>query len=840
MKKLLAMVLALVMTMSLVTIASAASFSDVDKVDRTYEVAVGLMTEKKVITGYPDGTFQPQGKVTRAEMAKMICVALLGEAQAAKLTASRQVFSDVPTTFWAAGYIDYCYSQGIVSGVGAGKFDPNGNITGYQAAKMILVAMGYTKKGAYQGTGWEVNVARDAMTTVFSNAQLGTTSKAASYNNEATREEAAYYIFNGFTRPSVVYSEAADMYYANRAEVLGRLIVAASTSRDVWGRPNSLVYTLDATDGKDVKYTANQAPVKTYTTAVTGCQLLKDLGYAETNYTTVTFNVYDNGALISTSPRVFQVTTYQIRHNSGNCIPYSTQQWGAQGRLTEVYKTGKNTYDVIYIDTYLAAIGATTKPTNSHSNTDTVALSVYNGGSGTTATSIAKTYSYTTGTASYTKGAYALVTMANGVVQSVQQISPAATATGAYWLDSPVVGTRLVNETTTVGGVTYKDADKFFLGDGIWDMTKTWNVYTDTYGNIIGMVEYVAPNTYVYGVMTAAKWVDTNSLLDSGYGLANIKKMDATDMLNTIVRKYMNTLISSSANIGGSRTNATMSETTQYNGDWNDWLFEYTLNADGSYNITKAAAAWINSQSIQTGVSNIWSDGTYTLATNDYTVYLVKTAANTYATYTGYKNVPSMSNVSVQILPASGNVYSNYVFVDATAATYEGASGYVWITKTLTDADRWGQDGKGNYGYWMFVDGQVTVQYVLGSYEDTFQSIISGNSGAALYKVTRNAEGVITGISVPSWTTNTLSANVELTNVKGADGTVITNVVSGGAGELALNMTGAKVYGWQASGFPYGSSIGIVEITDYSELVGKTAYCVVGSDNVVDAIYFAR
>ena len=820
------MVLALVMTMSLVTIASAASFSDVDKVDSTYEVAVGLMTEKKVITGYPDGTFQPQGKVTRAEMAKMICVALLGEAQAAKLTASRQVFSDVPTTFWAAGYIDYCYSQGIVSGVGAGKFDPNGNITGYQAAKMILVAMGYTKKGAYQGTGWEVNVARDAMTTVFSNRQLGTTSKAASYNNEATREEAAYYIFNGFTNPSVVYSEAADMYYATRPEVLGKLIVAASTSRDVWGRPNSLVYTLDATDGKDVTYTAKQAPVKTYNTAVTGCQLLKDLGYAETNYTTVYFNIYNNGLKSGSN---FVVSTVTAAHNAGSCLAYSSQVYGAQGRLMEVYKTGVNTYDIIYIDTYLALIGATTKPSNSHSNTDMVALTAYTANS----TGAAYTYTYTTGTASYTKGAYALVTIANGVVQSVQQISPAATAKGAYWLNTNVAGTLLVDETTIVGGVTYKDADKFFVGDDEWNATKTWNVYTDTYGNIIGLVEYVAPNTYVYGVITAAKWVDTNSLLDQGYGLTNIVKMDATTMANTILKQSITGTglknISSSANIGGKFAEATMSETTQYNGEWLDKLAEYTLNADGSYNLTRVADTVTGAQNIKTGVANLWVAGGNAYATNDYTVYLVKTAANTYTSYTGYKNVPSMNNVTVQVLePSAANAYTTYVFVDATNASYDGAAGYVWFTKDLEASDAIGYNATGDRAYLAYVDGVRTVVYLDAATE---AATLSNINVMALYKVTRNADGDITSAVQPSWTTTSATHRM-ISGVTGANGTVITN----GTVDGTLNMTGAAVYNWNST---TGDVTVISDVANYNKLIHKTAFCVIGSDGIVDAIYFA-
>ncbi|MFQ9410814.1 MAG: S-layer homology domain-containing protein [Evtepia gabavorous] len=40
-------------------------------------------------------------------------------------------------------YIESCVAQGIVSGVGGGRFSPAGNLTGSQLAKMLLVALGY-------------------------------------------------------------------------------------------------------------------------------------------------------------------------------------------------------------------------------------------------------------------------------------------------------------------------------------------------------------------------------------------------------------------------------------------------------------------------------------------------------------------------------------------------------------------------------------------------------------------------------------------------------------------------------------------------------------------------
>ena len=50
--------------------------------------------------------------------------------------------TDIDTS-WAEGYIKYCYSNGIITGDGQGHFFPTQGVTVVQAAKMLLVALGY-------------------------------------------------------------------------------------------------------------------------------------------------------------------------------------------------------------------------------------------------------------------------------------------------------------------------------------------------------------------------------------------------------------------------------------------------------------------------------------------------------------------------------------------------------------------------------------------------------------------------------------------------------------------------------------------------------------------------
>ena len=86
MKKFLSLVLALVMTMSLVTVsAGAKDFTDASKI--TYDEAVAVMSAAKVIDGYAEGDFRPTNTLTRGAAAKIICNLILGPTTASALVA---------------------------------------------------------------------------------------------------------------------------------------------------------------------------------------------------------------------------------------------------------------------------------------------------------------------------------------------------------------------------------------------------------------------------------------------------------------------------------------------------------------------------------------------------------------------------------------------------------------------------------------------------------------------------------------------------------------------------------------------------------------------------------
>ena len=197
MKKLLALVLALVMSMALV-VTSNADFKDANKISN--KEAVEVMNAVGVLAGYEDGTFGASDELTRAQAAKIITYLDLGEKAAEALNGTGAYFTDVPATNWAAGYIEYCAQAGYVNGVGDGKFDPNGKLTGLQFAKMLLAVLGYDASvEKLVGSDWAINAAKlGAKADLYKGID-----KASSA--VLTREEAAQMAFNALQATMVEY-----------------------------------------------------------------------------------------------------------------------------------------------------------------------------------------------------------------------------------------------------------------------------------------------------------------------------------------------------------------------------------------------------------------------------------------------------------------------------------------------------------------------------------------------------------------------------------------------------------------------------------------------------------
>ena len=209
MKKLLALVLALVMSMSLVTISNAA-FKDADKID--YKEAVDVMNAVGVFIGDEKGNFNAKENLTREQAAKIIAYLELGS-KAADTLVGGATFTDVASTRWSAGFVDYCAKAGVVAGYD-GKFDPAGQLTALQFGKMLLVELGYDAKAAGMvGADWAINTSK-----LMAKAKL-MDGIDGSVNQVLTREKAAQMCLNALEAPTVEYTTKGSSISVNGAEI---------------------------------------------------------------------------------------------------------------------------------------------------------------------------------------------------------------------------------------------------------------------------------------------------------------------------------------------------------------------------------------------------------------------------------------------------------------------------------------------------------------------------------------------------------------------------------------------------------------------------------------------
>ena len=150
-------VIALLMALCLMgSTALAAGYTDQEEIDCAE--AVQTLTELGVFQGDPDGAFRPDDTLTRAEAAKLLFVLDQGTDDASS-------YANLPTTFtdlvydWYQGYIKWAQQEEIVAGHSAERFEPEGDVTGLELAKMLLVLYGADPDGL-TGADWEENTAQ--------------------------------------------------------------------------------------------------------------------------------------------------------------------------------------------------------------------------------------------------------------------------------------------------------------------------------------------------------------------------------------------------------------------------------------------------------------------------------------------------------------------------------------------------------------------------------------------------------------------------------------------------------------------------------------------------------
>ena len=160
-KRALSLALAAIMLIGMMVVsACAVSYNDLtDKDQIVNKDAVSMLVSLGIIEGKPDGSYAPTENVDRAQMAKMLSVIMnKGVDNSALYQSVNSGLTDI-TSNWAKGYINYCYTTGIIAGRGNGTFDPSATVTALEAAKMLLVAVGYDPAiEGFEGADWAINV----------------------------------------------------------------------------------------------------------------------------------------------------------------------------------------------------------------------------------------------------------------------------------------------------------------------------------------------------------------------------------------------------------------------------------------------------------------------------------------------------------------------------------------------------------------------------------------------------------------------------------------------------------------------------------------------------------
>ena len=766
MKKLLAMVLALVMTLSLAVVGSNAAFKDADKVSATYAEAVDVLAGMKVFQGYTDGSFQPEGSITRAEVAAIVYRLYTGDVtdKQASLYATYNKFNDMNGAKWAAGYIGYCGNAGLVKGYDAKTFGPSDKVTGYQALAMILRAVGYDKNNEFTGTDWQLHVAQYAQ-------QLGILKnvKGEDLNAPASRQLVAELLFQTAAKvPCVNYTAA--LGYTDTSSILGTTknntlgfknfgLTKTADTTDKWGRP-CYKWTNGKTGSALVTYaTVKATPVATYQKAVAECDVAHDAGLkVDTSYA-----LYVNGDL--------NATKYTVN------LTDTTTKMGAQGRLVEVYDD-----TIVMIDTFLAKVTSVSDATydaQGHLRAEaTITLAVFDGpANGTTkmtSDSTANTLVLKNGETNYpyAKGDYVLLnaktadvvsgakntsTTSGLVITAADKkygeiVAKAETITGAqtiiYWNA----------QQHNVGGTVYDDAYKFLLDDAKQDSGNyTW--YLDQYGNLIGATTIEAATSY--GVINSIWWAG-NAADGSGVAKANVTYMDGTTAvldISTLIYNGDTTSRNTTYTAKGGKLSHNTATGKIMSGDaysttsyfyidsyidqnaradktgaqiLNDDMFQFTTQANGTVKAVEVSGA-----GTATGYKNLHSENldiykdtqiTSGLVANSNTVYLIRSGADTLASpytfksVTGFDKIDRYQNGEVDYVMSDG--FAKYVFIKADPAESKVTSVFFYAGEQASfnrETGVWTIPG--------YLDGVKTAIYAVGWNNINVNTIIDMTTG---------------------------------------------------------------------------------------------------------------
>ena len=642
MKKFLSLVLALVMTMSLVTVsAGAKDFTDSSKIQ--YAEAVDVMSAVKVIDGYTDGSFNPSATLTRGAAAKIICNLILGPTTASALVADAAPYKDVPTNHTFAGYIAYCQKTGIISGYADGTFKPANSLTGYAFMKMLLGALGYkADQEGYTGANWSINVAKRALNIGLADDLVGDFNGVKAVN----REEACLYAFNTLKATMVEYdknstvivgnitikeqSDAKEMANTGKTDGNidkdGKMQFAEKYFTDLKGVATTDEFSRPATMWK-VKSeeigTYTDTADATYTKKVEIGDIYKDLGLGK-SISAKKVSVYVDGVENPDQP-ARDITKGDDKN-----------KYGDNGVLTEVFYDNDNDSVIITeVNTYVGTITKTVKATDKKDAYVVVAPESEK------PTNFKNEFETDD---KFEDDDYVLYTYSLKE-KEIESVAAATKVEGTVTVAENSVTNNSDKKALTINGTKYKASAKI-SGENLSDVSvkQDYTIYLDSYGYMIYVEENEAIGDYalILNIKGGSDWY-----------LGNRVELLFTDGTTKIV--------------------TTDKDYNAKKGMVKHDIVTYKVNADGEYTLkalpTEKLVSAESSMSGQTLANEPLSmennkaglkiNGT-TYTANSASVFVVADAGSTddFTAYTGVKNAPSINTTKAAKLSETANTYA--------------------------------------------------------------------------------------------------------------------------------------------------------------------------------------
>ena len=710
MKKLLALVLALVMSMSLVTISNAA-FKDADSID--YKEAVDVMNAVGVFVGDEKGNFNAKENLTREQAAKIIAYLELGS-KAADAMVGGNTFTDVASSRWSAGFIAYCAQAGIVSGVGDGKFAPAGQLTALQFGKMLLVELGYDAKAEKMvGTDWAINTSKLMAKTKLMDGIDG------SVNQVLTREKAAQMTLNAIKAPMVTYETKGSSISVNGAEInFGASVAKYETStiakdqnissqkltsgeytvelgeklyKDLKKLGTTDAFMRSATEWKlkaaSIGTYADKADA-TYTAATKISAIYADLGLSD-GISKSKVTMYVDGEDVN----------YATDSSTKNFVKGETTKVGADGSLLNVYyDNDAETITLVLINTYVGEVGAVYK----QSSTKDAYVTIKTGDGYTKpATTIKSEYK----TDAFAKGDIVAYTYSKkSGDDGIQSMALAEKVTGK-------MSTFTTAGSVTVGGTKY-DANAKSVAtvketlNGDVDNGTEVTAYLDAYGYVLYLKANTSKQYAVvldYGAGSRLDPARVKLLFTDG----TTKKVDLDKAV------YMDGTTEKLATIV-SGTSTAANEVSKYD------IVSYTISSDG-YKLTLVANAAQTSTSandkvITNGSPAMKFAGT-TLPADGETIFLTETkksstSKTTYSVYEGIANVPTAKMLSndetwyAAYQKAGDSAYTVVFLLNNDKVQMSSGNKDVIFVKGNSDGKSYTKDLGYYFAYTAYLDGE--------------------------------------------------------------------------------------------------------------------------------------